>query len=52
MIEIIHNNRCSKSITNSKYFERLKIEFSIIEYLKSPLTDKTLNFILIITKRH
>ena len=45
MIEIIHNNRCSKSRQTLSILKDFKIEFSIIEYLKSPLTDKTLNFI-------
>ena len=45
MIEIIHNNRCSKSRQSLSILKNFKIEFSIIEYLKSPLTDKTLNFI-------
>lgn len=45
MIEIIHNNRCSKSRQALRILQDFKIEVSIIEYLKSPLTYKTLSFI-------
>ena len=45
MIEIIHNNRCSKSRQTLSIMKDFKIEVSIIEYLKNPLSDKTLNFI-------
>lgn len=45
MIEIIHNNRCSKSRQTLSILKDFKIEVSIIEYLKNPLSDKTLNFV-------
>lgn len=40
MISIYHNPRCSKSRAGLEYLKSKKLDFEIVEYLKSPLNEK------------
>lgn len=42
MIQILHNNRCSKSRNALHYLDEHKIDHEVIEYLKHPLTKAEL----------
>jgi len=46
MIKIYHNPRCKKSRAGLKYLESKKVEFEVVEYLKTPLTEEELKDIL------
>ena len=46
MIKIYHNPRCKKSRAGLKYLEEKTTDFELIEYLKSPITEKELEDIL------
>lgn len=46
MIEIWHNNRCSKSRNALNYLKEKNIEFKVKEYLKEPLTENELKEVL------
>ena len=46
MIKIYHNPRCKKSRAGLKYLEEKTTDFELIEYLKSPVTEKELEDIL------
>jgi arsenate reductase (glutaredoxin) len=46
MITLYHNTRCSKSRCAIEILKKHKVELQIIEYLKSPPTEKELKIIL------
>ncbi|NQY10110.1 MAG: arsenate reductase (glutaredoxin) [Flavobacteriales bacterium] len=45
-MEIYHNNRCRKSRETLQLINDANVEVEIIEYLKTPLTEKDLEMIL------
>ena len=45
-MEIYHNNRCRKSRETHQLINDANVEVEIIEYLKTPLTEKDLEMIL------
>ncbi len=46
VIKIMHNNRCSKSRCALDFLEKKKIDIEIVEYLKTPLTEKEIRSLL------
>ena len=46
MLKIYHNNRCKKSRAGLQYLQEKGLEPEIIEYLKTPLTEKEFEVIL------
>ena len=46
MTIIYHNNRCSKSREAVSLLEKNKIDFEVIEYLKTPISENQLRKIL------
>lgn len=46
-LTLYHNNRCSKSRAALEILEREKIPFEVVEYLKNPPTEKTLDQLLL-----
>lgn len=46
MLKIYHNNRCKKSRAGLQYLQEKGLEPEIIEYLKTPLTEKEFRVIL------
>lgn len=46
MITIYHNPRCSKSRAGLAYLQSKKIEFKIVDYIKTPLSPQELNTLL------
>ena len=46
MIEIFHNNRCSKSRCALQYLEDSKIEFKIVHYLQDLPSVEELNILI------
>lgn len=46
MLKIYHNNRCSKSRAGLQYLQEKGLEPEIIEYLKTPITEKEFRVIL------
>ena len=46
MIKIYHNPQCKKSRAGLQYLKDKNIPFEIVEYLKSPLTEKQLEKLL------
>lgn len=46
MIIIYHNNRCRKSREAVSLLEKNKIDFEVIEYLKTPISENQLRKIL------
>jgi len=45
-MKIYHNPRCSKSRQGLAILQEAKVDFEIIEYLKTPLSEKELKAIL------
>ncbi len=45
-MKIYHNPRCSKSRQGLAILQEAKVDFEIIEYLKTPLSEKELTAIL------
>lgn len=50
MITIYHNPRCSKSRQTLQLIEQASIEFTIVEYLKVPLTISQIKTLLTLLK--
>lgn len=46
MITIYHNPRCSKSRAGLAYLESKKLEFKLIDYIKTPLNQQDLKTLL------
>jgi len=46
MLKIYHNNRCKKSRAGLQFLKDKALEPEIIEYLKTPLTEKELKNLL------
>jgi arsenate reductase len=46
MIKIYHNPRCKKSRAGLEYLKSKGVEFEIVEYLKSPITEDEFKDIL------
>lgn len=46
MLKIYHNNRCKKSRAGLQFLTDRELEPEIIEYLKTPLTEKELKKLL------
>jgi arsenate reductase len=46
MIKIYHNNRCQKSRLAVKLLEKMGCNFEIVNYLKNPITKKTLKTLI------
>ena len=47
MIKIYHNPRCTKSRAGLKYLEGKKVEFEVVEYLKTPITEEELQDVIV-----
>jgi len=50
-MKIYHNPRCSKSRTGLAYLQTKNIEFEVIDYIKTPLTEEDLNKILMLLNK-
>jgi arsenate reductase len=46
MIQIYHNNRCSKSRCALQYLEESKLPFEVVNYLQNPPSTSELNELL------
>ena len=46
MITIYHNNRCKKSRAGLEFLKSRTDDFTVVEYLKNPLTEEELSKIL------
>jgi arsenate reductase (glutaredoxin) len=46
MIQIYHNPRCTKSRAGLKYLQQKGVEFELLEYVKSGISEKELKTIL------
>ena len=46
MLKIYHNTRCSKSRDVCSILEKKKVKTEVVEYLKTPLTQKELKVLL------
>src|SRR5438105_15570325 len=49
-IKIYHNPSCSKSREALQLLQKQKVEFDVIEYLKTPFTEQELNQLLLLLK--
>jgi len=47
MIRIYHNPRCRKSRAGLQFLQDNGVKFDIVEYIKSPLTEKELEKLLV-----
>jgi arsenate reductase (glutaredoxin) len=47
MLKIYHNPQCRKSRAGLQFLQESGKEFEIVEYLKKPLTEKTLEKLLV-----
>jgi len=47
MYTIYHNPRCKKSRAGLQFLKDKNVEFSVVEYLKNPLTEEELKTLLI-----
>lgn len=46
MIQILHNNRCSKSRQCFAFLEDKNIDFEVVKYLENPLSEKEIKDLL------
>ena len=46
MLKIVHNPRCRKSREALKLLQEREVDFVVIEYLKTPLKQKQLEFVI------
>jgi len=46
MVQIWHNNRCSKSRDAKKYLDQHNIEYEVVEYLKNNFTADDLRMVI------
>lgn len=46
MIKVYHNPRCSKSRNSLKYLDEHNKEYTIVNYIKSPISAKELKLII------
>ena len=46
MLKIYHNNRCAKSRAGLQFLKDKGLDFEIVEYLKTPLTEQELTKLL------
>ncbi len=46
MLNVYHNNRCKKSRAGLQFIKDKNLEYNVIEYLKTPLTEKELKVLL------
>jgi len=47
MIRIYHNPKCRKSRAGLQYLQERGIDFTLVEYLKTPFTEKELETLLV-----
>ncbi len=47
MIRIYHNPRCQKSRAGLQYLQDKGIDFTLVEYLKTPFTEKKIETLLV-----
>lgn len=46
MIQVLHNNRCSKSREAVQFLEEKDVDFQVIYYLENPLNELEINDLL------